>query len=54
VVVPWRRALQFAHLGFRRVEAGARPSMVSFDLIENSIADAEVTLAWEMLERVSG
>jgi hypothetical protein len=52
VVVPWRRALQFAHLGVKRVQAGARPPMVSFDLIENDIAAAEVSLAREMLDRV--
>jgi hypothetical protein len=49
VVLPWRRALQFAHLGFKRVEAGARPPMVSFDLIEKDITAAEVSLAREML-----
>jgi hypothetical protein len=51
VVTPWRRALQFAHLGFKRVEAGARPPMVSFDLIEKDITTAEVSLAQEMLDR---
>jgi hypothetical protein len=52
LVAPWRRALQFAHLGFKRVEAGARPPMVSFDLIEKDIAAAEVSLAREMLARM--
>lgn len=51
VVAPWRRALQFAHLGFKRVQAGARPPLVSFDLVEKGIAAAEVSLAQEMLDR---
>jgi hypothetical protein len=50
LVTTWRRALQFAHLGFKRIEAGARPPMVSFDLIEKDIAAAEVSLAREMLD----
>jgi hypothetical protein len=52
VVLPWRRSLQFAHLGFKRVQAGARPPMVSFDLLENHIAGAEVSLARQMLDQV--
>jgi hypothetical protein len=52
VVLPWHRALQFAHLGFKRVQAGARPPMVSFDMLEKDIAAAEVSLAREMLDRV--
>lgn len=52
LVTPWRRALQFAHLGFKRVEAGAAPPMVSFDLVERDIAAAEVSLAKEMLATV--
>lgn len=51
LVALWRRALQFAHLGFKRVEAGATPPMVSFDLVEKDIAAAEVSLAQEMLDR---
>jgi hypothetical protein len=54
LVGPWRRALQFAHLGYKRVESGALPPMVSFDLIENDIAAAETALAHEMLERIAG
>lgn len=52
VVLPWRRALQFAHLGFKRVQAGAKPPMVSFDLLEKDIAAAEVSLARQMLDQV--
>jgi hypothetical protein len=52
VVLPWRRALQFAHLGFKRVQAGSPPPMVSFDLVEKNIAAAEVSLARQMLDQV--
>ncbi len=51
VVLPWRRALQFAHLGFKRVQAGSPPPLVSFDLLERDIAAAEVSLARQLLDR---
>lgn len=51
VVTPWQRVSQFAHIGFKRVEAGSRPPQVSFDMIEQ-LAGVEVALSQEVAATV--
>lgn len=51
---PWQRVSQFAHIGFKRVEMGARPPAVSFDLIANDLAEAELAFAREILADADG